>query len=195
MRLVLATAALAAAVSLSACKKADDAPAPAATEATPVVAASLEGWTAFGAPSADTTTVLPADDVAAAPEEYAGKVVQISGTVHQVCQAAGCWATLTTPTGTVRVAMPKDSSGAYVFTLPKDISGRRIIAEGTFDEATLSAEHARHMAQEAEGDGAKHAAEHSAEHAEGEMHETPPASGDGVPELRLTATGVFVKNG
>lgn len=180
--------ALAAALAVSACQKPEDAAAP----ETPVVAASLEGWTAYGAPSTDTTTVLPAEDVAAAPEEYTGRVIQIYGTVHQVCQAAGCWATLQTPTGTVRVAMPKDSTGSYVFTLPKDISGRRIIAEGTFDEATLSAEHARHMQEEATVEGG---AAHGADHADEEPHESPDSSDASVPELRLTATGVFVKNG
>lgn len=184
MRHVLPLA-LAAALAVSACQKSE----PAAAPETPVATASLEGWTAYGAPSADTTTVLPAEDVAAAPEEYTGRTIQIYGTVHQVCQAAGCWATLQTPAGTVRVAMPKDSAGAYVFTLPKDISGRRIIAEGTFDEATISADHARHMAQ----DAGTQAAEHAEMEAEGDHH--ADTSGATVPELRLTATGVFVKNG
>ncbi|MBE2186592.1 MAG: DUF4920 domain-containing protein [Rhodothermales bacterium] len=175
----------AAALALSACQKSE----PTAPE-TPVATASLEGWTTYGAPSADTTTVLPAEDVAAAPEEYTGRTIQIYGTVHQVCQAAGCWATLQTPTGTVRVAMPKDSAGAYVFTLPKDISGRRIIAEGTFDETTISADHARHMSE----DAATQAAEHAEMEAKGD-HEHADTSSATVPELRLTATGVFVKNG
>ena len=145
-----------------------DANAPAAT-----ATSSLAGYDGFGAAPSDTAAAVPAATVAAQAETYAGKPVVVAGTVSQVCQMAGCWATLQTEAGTIRIKMPKEN-GQYAFTLPKDISGRRVIAAGTLERAALSADHAEHMAKESGAPGAD-----TTRYVD-------------TQELQLTATGVLV---
>lgn len=142
-----------------------------AAPATPT--ATVGGYDGFGVAPADTAGAVAAATVAAHADDYAGKPVVVAGTVSQVCQMAGCWATLQTASGTIRIKMPKEN-GQYTFTLPKDISGRRVIAAGTLARTALSADHAEHMAKESGTPGADTTAYADTE------------------ELQLTATGVLV---
>lgn len=133
-------------------------------------------------------------------EDVAGKTVTVSGTVREVCQMMGCWLTLDTggeTSAVVRVNVPKDEDGKYVFTVPTDISGRIAYVTGYVEEAELDAETAAHYAEDAaraagesehaEGEHAddEHADEtHSSEHA---------ADGDDASpqrEIRITASAI-----
>lgn len=117
---------------------------------------------------------LPVQDVVLQPATYAGQTVKLKGTVAEVCQAAGCWLTLQTDTGTnVRILVARNADDSYKFTVPKDISGRQVVVEGVLEAATLSQAEADHLAADA--------------------GQEATASGDQT-ELRLTATGVLVAN-
>ena len=104
-------------------------------------------------------SITPDEAVAAAavladPAQYLGKEVKIEGAVTEVCQNAGCWLTMGVSDGVMlRIDVPRDSAGAYVYTFPKDIAGRRIIVAGLL----------------------KQGAEAAHEHGENETHEAAPA--------------------
>ncbi|MFY0685717.1 MAG: DUF4920 domain-containing protein [Cyclobacteriaceae bacterium] len=72
-------------------------------------------------------------------------VVKLTGTVDEVCQAKGCWMTLSNASGDpVRVTF-KD----YGFFVPKDIAGKEVIVEGVIRKDVLSEKMARHYAEDA----------------------------------------------
>lgn len=119
---------------------------------------------------------LPIQMVAAERDRYSGQTVKVEGLVAEVCQNAGCWLTLavdpeTTP---VRVEVPRDSSGAYVYTFPMDISGRRIVVAGTL----------------LAGDGAGH--EHGEHADEGGAHSEEEAAAMAL-DLAIVADGALVE--
>ena len=125
---------------------------------------------------------VPVQAVVAEPATYLDQAFKVEGTVAEVCQEAGCWLTLQTDTGTnIRIHVARDDAGAYAFTMPKDISGRRVVVQGTLTETTLSEEMAEHY----EEDGAM--AEH---HDEDAGHDEDAAS---RAELQMTASGVLVE--
>jgi hypothetical protein len=120
---------------------------------------------------------VPVQAVVAESETFVGQTVKVEGTVAEVCQERGCWLTLRAGDDTlVRVVVPRTESGDYVYTVPKNISGRRVVVEGTLDEARLS-EHEQH-----------HMAEAAGETVEADADALPPK-----PELHLTARGVLVE--
>ncbi|MFQ5569194.1 MAG: DUF4920 domain-containing protein [Rhodothermales bacterium] len=93
---------------------------------------------------------VPVQAVVAEREQYLGQAVKLEGTVAEVCQNKGCWLTLQTGDGNnVRVLVPKDEAGNYLFTVPTDISGRQVVVQGTLVEETLSEETQHHMAEDA----------------------------------------------
>jgi len=130
---------------LSACSSdADPAPAPDAT----VTEAEASDGTAFGDP-VPSGEALTADALLADAESYAGTSVVVEGTVHEVCQMAGCWLTMTTEAGeTVRIDVPRDESESYVYTFPKDISGRTVRIAGMLELKTESVDDLRHYAED-----------------------------------------------
>lgn len=93
---------------------------------------------------------LPVQAVVAEREQYLGQSVKVEGTVAEVCQAKGCWLTLQTGDGNnVRIHVARKESGDYAFTVPNDISGRRVIVQGTLAEETLLEGTQRHLAEDA----------------------------------------------
>lgn len=146
-----------------------------ATPAADAPVTAVAGYDAFGEAVTDTSAVLTVDDAAARIATLDSTNVTVAGTVTEVCQKAGCWAALKTADGTMlRVNVAKNDSGAYRFTMPTDIAGRRVIATGFLEETTLPADHAEHMAEES---GA---------------HDSTKVYTD-ARELRLTASGVLVR--
>lgn len=96
-------------------------------------------------------SITPDEAVAAAavladPAQYLDKEVKIEGAVTEVCQNAGCWLTMGVSDGAMlRVDVPRDSAGAYVYTFPKDLTGRRIIVAGLLKQGAEAAhEHGEH---------------------------------------------------
>ena len=123
-------------------------PGPEAVE-TPAEAVVPEGYEAFGS-NLDAEGAVPVTAVLATPEGYVGQEVKIAGEVSEVCQMRGCWATLVTDAGTVRIQMPRlEDDSDYAFTLPKDISGRRVIAMGTLESRVIPADEQRHYDEDA----------------------------------------------
>ena len=82
-------------------------------------------------------------------DEYAGRTVVVEGTVREVCQMAGCWLSLAGETGeTIRIDVPRDETESYVFTFPKDASGRTARVAGTLEVRTESVADRRHYAED-----------------------------------------------
>lgn len=80
---------------------------------------------------------------------YQNTVVRVEGTVAQVCRMKGCWLTLQNPTATpIRVVVPRDSAGTYVYTFPTDLGAAEVIVEGTVTADTTSVETLRHFAED-----------------------------------------------
>ena len=134
------------ALTLGACQSADDAP----TEAPVEGAASAEpAATTYGA-EVDAAQALPAEAVLAEADRYAGQPVTVEGRVVEVCQKKGCWLTLDAGEGRgIRILTARTPEGGYVYTVPKDISGRRAVVHGTLKAETMSADEQRHLAEDA----------------------------------------------
>jgi hypothetical protein len=81
---------------------------------------------------------------AASTDEKAATPVRIEAKVVDVCQKKGCWMMLTDGKSTMRVTF-KD----YGFFMPKDITGKTIIAEGIVKADVLTEADARHYAEDA----------------------------------------------
>ena len=119
---------------------------------------------------------LSVESIAAAPSTYVGSTVKVEGTVRQVCQMKGCWLTLEAEAGPdVRIHVPRTGEGEYLYTVPTDLSGRRVVVEGKLEQSTRSEAEQRHLAEDAGGN----------------------LDGDVQPllELSMTASSVLVKNG
>ena len=129
---------------LGACgsQQAADAPEAAATDA-------LTPYDVYGESFSDEGAV-PVQAVVAEHQAYLGRSVKIEGTVAEVCQMAGCWLTLQTGDGNnIRILVARNDDGNYAFTVPKDISGRRVVVQGMLAEETLLEGTQRHLAQDA----------------------------------------------
>ena len=132
---------------LGACgsQQAADAPEAAATDATD----ALTPYDVYGERFSDEGAV-PVQAVVAEREAYLGRSVKIEGTVAEVCQMAGCWLTLQTGDGNnIRILVARKEDGNYAFTVPKDISGRRVVVQGLLAEETLDEGTQRHLAKDA----------------------------------------------
>ncbi len=129
---------------LGACgsEQAADAPEAAATDA-------LTPYDVYGETFSDEGAV-PVQAVVAERDHYLGRSVKIEGTVAEVCQMAGCWLTLQTGDGdNIRILVARKENGDYAFTVPKDISGRRVVVQGMLAEETLLEGTQRHLAEDA----------------------------------------------
>jgi hypothetical protein len=141
---------LAAVLLLAGCERSDDLPNGEASGDTPIQ------YMSFGEEiSAEGLAIAPAD-LAAEPTAYANQDVRVEGTVVSVCQQAGCWLTLENPAGEpIRVHVPKDDDGEYLWTLPMDLGPRMAIVEGTAFADTLSVDEQRHYVEDAGGSQAE----------------------------------------
>ncbi len=114
-----------AAVVLGGCGPQTPEPAPdVATDAQP-------GWDALGMPVVAESAVT-VQSLVSESERFVGQTVVVEGVVAEVCQNSGCWLTLAVDPdhAPIRVDVPRDTSGTYVYTFPMDISGRRIVVSG-----------------------------------------------------------------
>jgi hypothetical protein len=82
------------------------------------------------------------------PQAHAGKAVRVDGVISQVCQSMGCWIEIADP-ALGRGIRFKAKDGVIVF--PKDAAGRKVSAQGTFEEIATS------PVRESHGDHAKSA--------------------------------------
>jgi hypothetical protein len=91
----------------------------------------------------------PIDQLAAQPDKYAGKTVQVQGKVTEVCQMMGCWMELVDSASGKSVVI-KVNDGDIVF--PPDAAGKMAVAEGKLTKVSLNKEQAlaraKHEAEE-----------------------------------------------
>ena len=118
--------------------------------ATQRASVDADGWTTFGEPvSAD----LPAADVAevlAQPAAFAGRDVQLKGTIAEVCAKKGCWLRIADPSGgaeTVFVKFTCPIDGERL--IPADAAGKPVVVQGQVVVEEMSQEQARHYAEDA----------------------------------------------
>ncbi|HWR52747.1 MAG TPA: DUF4920 domain-containing protein [Bryobacteraceae bacterium] len=106
------------------------------------------GETKLGKPLTLTDQVA-IDKLLAAPDQYVGKVVQVKGTVREVCQKMGCWIQIA-DAATNKAVRIKVKDGDIVF--PKDAAGKAAVAEGKFVKLELTKQQAvaqaKHEAEE-----------------------------------------------
>ncbi len=98
-------------------------------------------------------------DVPSAPVAYSefvaqtaemnGKEVVLKGKISEVCQAMGCWMTMSDNGITTRVKT------LHEFFLPKDVAGRDAIVTGKFVITEISEDQARHYNDEAKNPSIK----------------------------------------
>ncbi|PKN53807.1 MAG: hypothetical protein CVU56_29910 [Deltaproteobacteria bacterium HGW-Deltaproteobacteria-14] len=119
--------------------------APAAGEA---VAAATAGEAHFG-DAFTLTEAKPLAAVVAGSADGADAVVQVSGTIHEVCQKKGCWMVVRDGEAEARVVMK-----GYAFTVPKDAKGKPTVIEGTLKVRTFTEAQAKHLAEDAGKDPA-----------------------------------------
>lgn len=153
----------------------------ACTREAPEPSAPAATYDTFGA-AIEPQDAVPVQAVVAEPEPYLGQTVKIEGVAREVCQMAGCWLTLDAGDGRyVRVNVARKDDGGYAFTVPKDISGRRVVVVGTLALETLSPETAAHLAEDGRPAG--------------DTTATPPSdtAAGPVDEFQLTASGVLVE--
>ncbi len=137
--------------------------APAASEEAAAVsgaetAAEATGERVFGERPEDGVEQVALADIVAAPEQWAGKVVRVEGTIGKVCEKKGCWMDLRQGETTVRIPM-----AGHSFFLPQDVIGHEAVVQGTVQLVGEYVEDA------AEAEAHEHAeGEEAHEHAEGE---------------------------
>ncbi len=116
-----------------------------ATEDDKIAVFDADGQIKRGAPFGD-AELVPLSDVLASPEDFADRLVRISGYVVRSCKNQGCWAEIGAERGakrTVRVTM-KD----HQFFIPLKSAGFKALAEGTFSVNKLSKERVQHLIEE-----------------------------------------------
>lgn len=147
-------------VALWGCQKAaEQAPAGAAATATPAEHGSAAthaepGAAGEAAPAADEQAALQKADPAgnygagivlqqatgiaqilSEPTTYEGKIVQVSGTVHDVCARRGCWMEVAEGDAVMRV---KVTDGEIVF--PLSAKGHKAVVEGVVEKIEMTEE-------------------------------------------------------
>jgi hypothetical protein len=85
------------------------------------------------------------DDVAATPDKFAGKTVEISGTVGTVCVKKGCWLGLT---GTKPAVHARVTFKDYAFFAPMDSKGATARVEGVVEVKKMSDAEREHLAKD-----------------------------------------------
>ncbi len=101
----------------------------------------------------DANGAIPVAAVLMEPASYVGQRVTLEGEATEVCVSKGCWAVMRTELadgtpGHIRLNVPKDADGAYLWTLPTDLAGERIVVSGMLSEAVLSEADAKHLAED-----------------------------------------------
>lgn len=153
-----------------------------ATDAPPETPVAPADYTPFGEPVAldDGTPTVTPSTLLTDPAAYDGEIVRVEGTIAEMCKMMGCWLTLRdtdAETGeTVRVRVPTDEEGEYVYTFPTDLGMIDAIVEGTVSVDTMGVDELRHYAED-----------------EGRSQEEIDAITEPQPTVVLTAHGALVE--
>jgi hypothetical protein len=100
----------------------------------------------FGAPFADQIPAVSLGALIKDPAPYNGQIIETTGKVSQVCQAAGCWMELSDAGSGERVRTPM---AGHAFMLPKTVVGKEARVQGRVELIALSEGMKKHL--EAEG--------------------------------------------
>ena len=98
----------------------------------------------------------PIRSLVATPAEFVGKTIRIDGVATAVCEAMGCWMAVASeddPKGTTVRLKVEDG----VIKFPVTAKGKKVSAEGVFEEIAANDEHAN----DAAGEHGKHDAKAS----------------------------------
>jgi len=106
------------------------------------VGTKVDGGMLYGKAIDPTSEVVSYSDFVTKMDEMNGKEIILKGTVADVCQAMGCWMTLSADGKTTRIKTDHE------FFLPKDVAGREAIVSGKFMISEISEEDARHFNDE-----------------------------------------------
>ena len=97
----------------------------------------------FGAPMDFSVARVALEDIATDGDRYTDKIVRVETRVSKVCKKKGCFFIAQQGDSVVRVSF-KD----YSFFVPTDISGKRVMLVGEVVANELSAEKAKHLAED-----------------------------------------------
>jgi len=97
--------------------------------------------TVYGSPRALATAPLTLEQ--ATSEANVGQTLAVRAPAAEVCQNKGCWMVLTEGARSIRVTF-RD----YAFFVPKDVAGKTVVVEGVLSRRLLSADEAKHYAEE-----------------------------------------------
>jgi hypothetical protein len=92
---------------------------------------------------------VPLSRVQQDPTGYLQRAVFIGAVAEDVCQAKGCWMTVKDQGSVIWVRWASGCGGEFAF--PKDVSGKRVLIEGTLSERNVTPEEAAHIAGESKG--------------------------------------------
>lgn len=108
--------------------------------------------------------------------DWLDREVHLAGETSAVCQSQGCWITLRTEEpALVRIDVARDEDGAYLFTVPSDITGRTVVVWGTLTTLELAP-----------------SANEEDENRTTEERTTEDSQDPDVPSLRLVARSILV---
>lgn len=108
------------------------------------------GWQTFGEPILADLPMADVAEVLATPAAFAGRDVQLRGTIAEVCAKKGCWLRIADPSGgaeTVFVKFTCPVEGEYL--IPTDAAGRPVVVQGQVVVEEMSQDQARHYAEDA----------------------------------------------
>jgi hypothetical protein len=117
------------------------------------LAAALAGEVKLGKPFTINETI-GIDKLLASGDKYVGKVVQVEGSVRDVCREMGCWMELADLESGKSIRIKVTDGGDIKF--PVTVIGKTAVAEGKLAKVELSKEQAIAQAKhEAEANGRK----------------------------------------
>ncbi len=91
------------------------------------------------------TPAINLEDIAAAPDSFAGKTILVEGQVATVCKKKGCWLGIKGQKGALARVKFKD----YAFFAPTDCEGQQATLEGTVTVTKLDDKERAHLAEDA----------------------------------------------
>lgn len=106
------------------------------------VGIKMSDGTLYGKDYDPSMTMIEFAELISNPAENDGKMILVKGNVTEVCQAMGCWMTMSDGTNTARVKT------GHNFLLPKDIAGSNAVVIGTFKVTEISEQDAKHYNDE-----------------------------------------------
>lgn len=111
--------------------------------------ASIDGWRIFGEPVSTEAPAVDVADVLAQPAAFAGRDVQVRGTISEVCQERGCWVRIADAAGSAETVFVKFTCPVDGRLIPQDAAGKPIQVQGQVVVEEMSQDQARHYATDA----------------------------------------------